>query len=93
MRRDVRSDLEHDLRMPGKRDIIRCAAPPPPIAPPPPVAPDPEPTKLGLGQTPDQVIAALGQPKSIAKITEKKQIYIYKDLKVTFVNGKVSDVQ
>jgi hypothetical protein len=68
-------------------------APPPPIAPPPPVAPDPEPTKLGLGQTPDQVIAALGQPKSIAKITEKKQIYIYKDLKVTFVNGKVSDVQ
>jgi hypothetical protein len=68
-------------------------APPPPIAPPPPVAPDPEPTKLGLGQTPDQVIAALGPPKSIAKITEKKQIYIYKDLKVTFVSGKVSDIQ
>lgn len=68
-------------------------APPPPIAPPPPVAPDPEPTKLGLGQTPDQVIAALGQPKSIAKITDKKQIYIYKDLKVTFVGGKVSDIQ
>ncbi len=68
-------------------------APPPPIAPPPPVAPDPEPKKIELGQTPDQVTAAFGPPQSIAKISAKKEIFIYKDLKVTFVNGKVSDVQ
>jgi len=45
-----------------------------------------------LGMTPDQVEAALGKPdKKVTLAT--KQIYIYKDMKVTFVNGKVSDVQ
>ena len=36
--------------------------------------------------------ALLGQPERIANLGSK-QIYVYKDLKVTFVNGKVSDVQ
>lgn len=51
-----------------------------------------EPQTIEIGMTPDQVTAAMGQPDKIVKLTNK-QIYIYKDMKVTFVGGKVSDVQ
>jgi hypothetical protein len=54
--------------------------------------PPPPPASVQLGQTPDQVIAALGQPDKIVTLGTK-QIYVYKDLKVTFVNGKVTDAQ
>jgi len=65
-------------------------APPPPLeAPPPPPA---EPVEVKVGQTPEQVVAALGQPLKKAK-TPTKEIYFYKDLKVTFVDGKVKDVE
>jgi hypothetical protein len=60
--------------------------------PPPPPAPQSEPVKIGLGQTTDQVVAGLGQPDKVVDLGSKK-IYIYKDLKITFVDGKVSDVQ
>jgi hypothetical protein len=65
-----------------------------PIAPPPPpadAAPNPPPT-VSLGQTMDQVTAIMGQPKSLAR-AGGKVIFTYPDLKVTFLNGKVSDVQ
>jgi hypothetical protein len=52
----------------------------------------PAPAQIQLGQTIDQVVAVLGQPEKIVDLGSKK-IYVYKDLKVTFVNGKVSDVQ
>lgn len=56
-------------------------------------APAPAPTaSIHLGQTIDQVVAALGQPEKMVDLGPKK-IYVYKDLKVTFVDGKVSDVQ
>ena len=55
-------------------------------------APPPEPAQIEKGQTPDQVKAALGQPDKIVNLGAK-QIYVYKDIKVTFMNGKVSDVQ
>ena len=55
-------------------------------------APPPEPQQIEKGQTPDQVKAALGTPDKIVNLGPK-QIYVYKDLKVTFLNGKVSDVQ
>jgi hypothetical protein len=55
-------------------------------------APPPEPQQIEKGQTPDQVKAALGPPEKIVNLGAK-QIYVYKDLKVTFLNGKVSDVQ
>jgi hypothetical protein len=55
-------------------------------------APPPEPEQIEKGQTPDQVKAALGTPEKIVNLGPK-QIYVYKDLKVTFLNGKVSDVQ
>lgn len=51
-----------------------------------------DPQTIEVGMTPDQVTAAMGNPDKIVKLTSK-QIYIYKDMKVTFVNGKVSDVQ
>lgn len=51
-----------------------------------------EPQTIEKGQTTDQVEAALGKPDKIVNLGSK-QIYVYKDLKVTFVNGKVSDVQ
>ena len=54
--------------------------------------PPPEPQQIEIGQTPDQVKAALGQPEKIVNLGAK-QIYVYKDLKVTFLKGKVSDVQ
>ena len=42
--------------------------------------------------TADEVEAALGKPEK--KVTlGVKQIYYYKDMKVIFMNGKVSDVQ
>ncbi len=47
---------------------------------------------VALGQTPDQVKAALGQPKSIMDLGPKK-IYVYQDMKVTFNGGKVSDIK
>jgi hypothetical protein len=54
--------------------------------------PPPEPQQIEKGQTPDQVKASLGTPEKIVSLGAK-QIYVYKDLKVTFLNGKVSDVQ
>ncbi len=51
-----------------------------------------EPAQIEKGQTPDQVKAAIGVPDKIISLGAK-QIYVYKDIKVTFINGKVSDVQ
>lgn len=59
---------------------------------PPPDQSAPAPQTIQLGQTIDQVKAALGQPEKIVDLGQK-QIYVYKDLKITFVNGKVADVQ
>ncbi len=61
-------------------------------APLPSSAPSQPPPTIQLGQTPDQVTAILGPPDKIVNLGTK-MIYVYKDLKVTFLNGKVSDVQ
>ena len=55
-------------------------------------APPPEPASIQMGMTVDQVEAALGPPDKKVTIGAKI-IYVYKDLKVTFTNGKVSDAQ
>jgi len=52
----------------------------------------PEPQTVQAGMTTDQVQAILGKPDKIFNVGSK-QIYVYKDVKVTFLNGKVSDVQ
>jgi hypothetical protein len=63
----------------------------PEIAPPPPPVDTPPPT-VAIGQTKNQVTAAFGQPLRTAKIGVK-DIFYYKDTKVTFTNGKVSNVE
>jgi hypothetical protein len=50
------------------------------------------PPTVALGQTPDQVTAILGSPKQVIDLGAK-QIYKYSDMKVVFMNGKVSDVE
>jgi len=52
----------------------------------------PAPAQIHSGQSIDDVVAALGQPEKIVDLGTKK-LYVYKDLKITFTNGKVSDVQ
>jgi hypothetical protein len=56
--------------------------------PPPPPPPQP---KLEKGQTIDQVVAQLGQPETTATVGDK-QIYLFKEWKITFVGGKVADI-
>jgi hypothetical protein len=60
-------------------------------APPPPAAPAPT-VNIAMGQTIDQVTAALGQPLTVIDLGPKK-IYKYKDMKITFKAGKVTDVE
>lgn len=71
------------------------APPPTPtqtIQPPPP-PPDAPPLSIEIGQTVDQVVAGSGQPTKILKPSASKQIYVYKDMKITFTNGKVSAIE
>lgn len=70
---------------------------PPPMAaiappPPPPDQPAAPPPTLEKGQTKDQVVAMLGQPVRVVKMGAKEIDY-YKDMKVTFTNNKVSNVE
>jgi hypothetical protein len=51
-----------------------------------------DPQTIEKGMTPDQVTQALGKPNKIVNLGAK-QLYIYQDMKVTFLNGKVTDVQ
>ena len=39
-----------------------------------------------------EVEQILGRPRDVANVGSKK-IYVYKDIKVTFLDGRVSDVQ
>ena len=62
------------------------------IAPPPPPSDAPPPATIAIGQTKAQVTAAFGQPTKTTKVGTK-EVYTYPDMKVTFTNGKVSDVE
>jgi hypothetical protein len=83
--------------------IRQSNVPPPvpadaPTPPPPPrqndiTPPSPAPTvTVSLGQTKEKVIAAFGEPGRKA-VVGHKEIFFYKDMKVTFTNGKVSNVE
>lgn len=51
------------------------------------------PARIELGQTVPQVEEALNeQPKTIVKLQDK-EIYVYTDMKITFVDGRVTDVK
>jgi len=47
---------------------------------------------IQLGQSTDEVTNALGRPDKVVNLG-RKQIYVYKDLKGTFVKGEVADGQ
>ena len=51
------------------------------------------PTKsVELGQSPEQIEGILGQPERKGNLGSKV-VYVYRDMKIIFLNGKVSDVQ
>ena len=50
------------------------------------------PATVALGQSIQDVEAIMGKPSNVADLGSKK-IYVYRDLKITFVDGKVTDVQ
>ena len=52
----------------------------------------PRDTAFTLGMSIDEVKAIQGEPQKIVDLGSKK-IYVYKDLKITFSDGKVSDIQ
>jgi hypothetical protein len=47
---------------------------------------------VNLGMNSDEVKKTLGNPDKIVDLGQK-QIYIYKDMKITFMDSKVSDVE
>ena len=75
---------------PGGQPVAAPTVAPPPPPPPPP--PDTTPQTVSLGMSIDQAVAILGQPGSIGDFGSKK-MYIYPQMKLTFVDGKLTDVQ
>ena len=57
-----------------------------------PPQPAPEPKTVLKGDSIDQVVATLGKPEKILQV-DPKLIYVYKEAKITFLDGKVSDIQ
>jgi hypothetical protein len=72
-------------RSPAQPPAVQPDAPPPP--------PPADPASIALGDTTDQVVAKMGQPQRIVKAAAGKEFYFYKDIKVTFVNGKMTDAE
>jgi hypothetical protein len=79
---------------PTPAEAAAPVAPMAPIAPPPPPAdtPPPAPKTIALKQTKDEVVANFGPPTKVVKLGTKEIDY-YPDMKVTFVNNKVTDIQ
>jgi hypothetical protein len=76
----------------GGAVVTQADAPAPAPQPQAQAQPQAPPPTVSLGQTPAQVTAILGSPKQIIDLGSK-QIYKYPDMKIIFLNGKVSDVQ
>jgi hypothetical protein len=76
----------------AEREVASAVLPSPPGVSSPTSAAPSAPVRISVGQTIDEVTAALGQPKSVVDLGAKK-IYVYRDMKVTFKGGKVSDGQ
>ncbi len=81
---NVANELQQTVQVSGPQE-----PPPPPVQ-----APRPAPTarSIAIGQTIDQVVAIMGQP--VTRFDgPQKVIYVYQNLKITFIGGKVSSVQ
>ena len=90
---DVEGIIDPFLSPPGLQPSGNAAAETEVIPPPQqPTNAYSQPARITLGQTIDEIVSVLGAPEQIIDLGPK-QIYRYKDLKVTFVNQRVSDVQ
>ncbi|MGA2690593.1 MAG: hypothetical protein ABSE85_21215, partial [Candidatus Korobacteraceae bacterium] len=89
---DIKQESQHADQ--AEQEVANEVPPPNPAAqgPSTPAPNSGGPVTVSQGQTVDQVTATLGQPKSVVNLGTKK-IYVYPDMKVTFKNGTVSDVQ
>jgi hypothetical protein len=72
------------------QQAVAPPAPPPP--PPPPAAPAGPPPTVTIGESSTQVLQAMGMPKQMIDLGKKKT-YVYQNMKVIFVDDKVTDVQ
>jgi hypothetical protein len=63
--------------------VQRAAAPVAPAAPPP---------TISIGESSTEVLQAMGMPLQMIDLGKKKT-YVYKDMKIVFINDKVSDMQ
>jgi hypothetical protein len=69
----------------GEQDVVSQSAPAD-------VNPGSGPVTISLGQSIADVESINGKPEKVIDLGAKK-IYVYKDLKITFTDGRVSDVQ
>jgi hypothetical protein len=74
---------------PAPVPVAMAAIPPPP---PPTDAPAAAPKTISLGDTKDTVVATFGAPAKVVLLASKEIDY-YPDMKVTYLQGKVTDVQ
>lgn len=88
----ISSDDQQGQGDQGQQQQQQASAPPQRQQQAPPQQQQSEPQTVQLGMTTDQVQNVLGQPDKVFNVGAK-QIYVYKDVKVTFQNGKVADVQ
>jgi hypothetical protein len=89
-------DVEHvieEVMAPAAAPRVQAASSPRPraaaAAAPAPAAPPPT---ISIGESSSQVLQAMGMPQQMIDLGSKKT-YIYKNMKVVFVDDKVSDVQ
>ena len=52
-----------------------------------------DPVRVGIGMTMAEVESAMGRPATILAPPGNRIIYLYSNVKVTFIDGKVSDIQ
>ena len=79
---------------PPERPAAAAAFAPPAAAPAPAPAPAPQaaPPTISIGESSTEVLQAMGMPQQMVDLGKKKT-YIYKNMKIIFLNDKVSDVQ
>jgi hypothetical protein len=79
---------------PAPAPPAKPAAPVARVAPPAPVAAAPAapPPTISIGESSTEVLQAMGMPLQMIDLGKKKT-YVYKDMKIVFINDKVSDMQ
>ena len=83
--------VNEQIRTYPRSDIAKVTFGPAP-SPQSPSSPGARRQKVELGMTADQVIAIVGRPDGVVEEAGAKQIYSYGNSKVTFVDGKVTEI-